>query len=1200
MLFKFSTQELRYQVRSPFVLISLVLFATFSIFLFSRGLVFVGTLVEGEWVNSPHAIASNYLFYSIISWPFALALCFFAAQREVFYGFHGILYSYPIRKRDFVFGRFVGALSGLVLPALSLAICNVLGVYLGLQFGLIQVTEVTSFQWSRFLEIYAFLIIPNLFILCSFLFSFSLLFRHLGYTLFAGVLLNLLYLMGSMGLANDWHSIAWAALLDPFGDAAFQLDTRYDTAVERNVNPIFLSGHLLRNRLLWLGISLSLLWITYRRFSFSQRSSQFASSKQQPEEWSQQHALEPMPQHQVSGPGWAYQWSVFRQVITHYLLQILRHPAYGLLLLLLVVVFLFDFYHRPVDYGVAQLPMTYLLVEQVRDSDILPLILLIFLCGELFHLDREMRMDEVIDATRINTGTSVLAMAVALWASFLLFFAALFGLGILLQALSGFDQIVLWHYLLEWGIQLAPSLLFWTCFSLLLQSLVRHKFAGISIVLMVFIGQVFWLNYFDIESYLLRLGSTGFYQFSDFNAYGPYLKTNLFLGIYWALASLGLLFLSFLFWRRGKEKNSLQSFRAHARGLSKAQYVLGLSPWALWLLCLVFLIYQTKINNHFLTRSDNLDLKEAYEKRFHQYHALAQPSITKARFEVDLYPQQRALQAKTQLQLKNLSRDTIRQVTFTTRNYNNNNGWRYKIQLAQAQLTQSDTLLGFHHYQLDQPLLPGDSLDLQYQTSYRAKGIENHIEQEELLSNGTFYHHGHLTPIIGYREMGEIRSPKERQARGLAPHPTIPVWPMDRQAAEYYKNTLTDQHAWVEMETIISTSANQIALSAGDLQKQWTKDGRNYFHYRPKTPTLLFNCFISADYALAHRKVAGVDLEIYYHPLHDYNIETMLDEMEEAFRYCKQEFGSYPHQQLRIVEFPRYGNYAQAFPGIMPYSESRGFTLDYDPIRDNNPIASTVAHEIAHQWWGHQVVGAKVAGANFLSESFAEYTSLMMLKHRMGKEKVSDFLAYDYDSYLRGRARASAVEVPLYQVDEQAYLYYRKGSVALYTLAECLGEEKVNQALRQFFEQYQQAPPPFPRSTDFLDILQAATPDSLQYLIQELCYEVVLHDNQLESAELRTIDRDRYQLDLSIRATRIKYEGQKEISTPPQGYWEIGIYADEEAEDLIELKTIELNQAKSKYQLMLPRQAKRVILDPRRLFFDRQLDNNSIEVEWIK
>ena len=250
----------------------------------------------------------------------------------------------------------------------------------------------------------------------------------------------------------------------------------------------------------------------------------------------------------------------------------------------------------------------------------------------------------------------------------------------------------------------------------------------------------------------------------------------------------------------------------------------------------------------------------------------------------------------------------------------------------------------------------------------------------------------------------------------------------------YLSNGFSD---YINVETIISTSFDQIAIAPGSLIKEWIQDDRKYYQYKVDHPSQNFYSFISADYKIAKRKWNEIDIEIYYDSKHSVNIEMMLDAVERSLKYYTESFGPYYHKQCRIIEFPRFSNFAQAFPGTMPYSESFGFIIDLENEEDNNVIDAVIAHEMAHQWWAHQVVGADMQGGTMLSEAFSEYSSLMTLK-KMAKTpmKMREMLKYDHDRYLRGRSGEREKELPLYKVENQSYIHYGKGSVILYALQD--------------------------------------------------------------------------------------------------------------------------------------------------------------------
>ena len=83
-------------------------------------------------------------------------------------------------------------------------------------------------------------------------------------------------------------------------------------------------------------------------------------------------------------------------------------------------------------------------------------------------------------------------------------------------------------------------------------------------------------------------------------------------------------------------------------------------------------------------------------------------------------------------------------------------------------------------------------------------------------------------------------------------------------------------------------------------------------------------------------------------------------------------------------------------------------------------LEETIAHEVAHQWWAHQEVPANVQGAEFITESLAEYSALMVLKQKYGDAKKRRFLKYELDRYLQGRGLEQKREQPLLRADGAA------------------------------------------------------------------------------------------------------------------------------------------------------------------------------------
>jgi ABC-2 type transport system permease protein len=180
----------------------------------------------------------------------------------------------------------------------------------------------------------------------------------------------------------------------------------------------------------------------------------------------------------------------------------------------------------------------------------------------------------------------------------------------------------------------------------------------------------------------------------------------------------------------------------------------------------------------------------------------------------------------------------------------------------------------------------------------------------------------------------------------------------------------------------------------------------------------------------------------------------MLESIRKTLEYCTKNFGPYYHKQARI-------------------SEAIGFIADLRDPENIDHVFYVVAHEMGHQWWAHQVVGANMQGATLLSETLAQYTSLMVMEKEYGRDMMHKFLEYEMDRYLRSRGTELLKERPLLRVESsQGYIHCNKGSLVLHYLKEMIGEEAVNRALRQLVERFAYAPPPYPTSYELVDRLR--------------------------------------------------------------------------------------------------------------------------------
>jgi aminopeptidase N len=270
----------------------------------------------------------------------------------------------------------------------------------------------------------------------------------------------------------------------------------------------------------------------------------------------------------------------------------------------------------------------------------------------------------------------------------------------------------------------------------------------------------------------------------------------------------------------------------------------------------------------------------------------------------------------------------------------------------------------------------------------------------------------------------------------------------------------------------------------------------------------------------------------------------MLNAMQRSLAYYRANFGPYQFDYARILEFPGYASYAQAFAGTIPYSERIGFVADTRDPDKIDYVSYVTAHELGHQYWGHQLVGADMQGGSMLVETMAQYSALMVMKHQYGEDKIRRFLKYELDSYLRSRGGDVVEEVPLDRVENQGYIHYRKGSLVMYLLQDRLGEARVNAMLRGLLARYRFKGKPYPRSLDLVaGFLSLARTPAERQLVLDLLDRITVYDLKTTSAVTRKLPDGRFETVLTIDAAKFYANGTGvEKASPLADTIDVGVF----------------------------------------------------------
>jgi len=1108
-----------------------------------------------------------------------------AVQQDFEYDMHHFFFTAPIRKHQYMLGRFLGAWLVLAVIFLSVPLGHVLGTWLP---G-VDPDRLGPFRFQAYALSYLVALLPNLFIFGAIFYVLAALTRRMLPVYVSSVVMLIGYIVAP-SLARDLDYKTLAALIDPFGTAAVIRLTEYWPIAERNTRLVLPEGVYLLNRVIWCSFSLVALMLGYWRFHFVGTLDGGAAGRGDSDA---PLRITATAAQTVEPPD--FKARSLPLLLAQFTWLNLRETTKNVYFFVLVLAGVLTMYAGALDmgsiWGTNTYPLTYVVLEMVGKT-FTPFMIVIttFYAGELVWREREHRMSQLLDALPVPSWLPMLSKLGALIGLQMLLLLVVMLCGMSIQVFHGYFAFEPALYLTQLYTIELPYYVLIAVLAIAAQVLIGHKYMAYFAMIVYYIATI-TLAGLGLEHPLVLYGVTPEIRYSDMNGYGHFLLRERWYQLYWGGAALMLAVLTLVFWPRGVSEEWQTRRRLARHALTMPVLATFGGALLLFVATGAILFYNLNVANEFETAYRQGANRADYEKRYKRIAALPQPRIADVKLTVDIVPDARRLVVKGRYLLENRGTQPIGTVYVTQEAHATLRPLRFGVP---ARATLNDAALGMHAYALATPLAPGATLPLEFELVYEPKGIFGLGQDTPVIGNGTFFNNAVL-PHIGYQTGNELTDPRDRRKHGLAAQARLLPRDDPKGLAD---NVMSSDADWVMFDAVIGTAADQTAIAPGSLVKEWTRDGRRYFHYRAEKPILNFYSFQSARYATRHDWWQDVGIEVYYHPGHEYNLDRITRGVRDGLDYYTRNFGPYQHKILRVVEFPAYERYAQSYPNTVPFSESMGFIAkvdEKDPKDIDYPYYVT-AHEVAHQWWGHQLVGGNTRGATVLSETLAEYSALMVMKKTFGPERMRRFLRYDLDMYLMGRAMENRTELPLADNENQGYIHYRKGSLVMYQLQDIVGEERINALLRQLLRQHAFRNGPYPSVTALVDGLRAIVPPAQAYLVDDLFNAMVLYDNRALSATYGKRADGRYDVTLTVHAAKLRADGLgSEKEAPLADFIDIGV-DDKDGKPLARERKL-MERREMTYRMIVARRPARAGIDPDNKLIDRKPGDNMIAVE---
>jgi ABC-2 type transport system permease protein len=1199
MLGRIAAFELRYQIGS-------------TLFLATTGLLFLATFVDMAVIkllsvgggnvlfNSPHSIIVTHLLVSLVFLFVGAAFVADAVLRDDLTGFGPIIRATDVGKVNYLLGRFLGASAAgaLVMAAATL------GQWIGTLMPFARHEMLGPNQLAAFAYGYGLFALPNALIIAAVLFALATATRSTAGTFLGVIGLLSLYLVAQRLMEGQPHLLDLRVLVDPLGMSSYMAGARYFTASELNAGLVPVSELMVYSRLLWLGAAVVLLAFTCYRFQFSERG----ATRRQQRRRRPQVAAESAPAAVLASSGRRRlpelrfdRRTARAQLLARAAMEarlVFASPAFLLLLLVATAFALPPLLTTSGMFGVPLRPLTWVMVP-VLEASFEPILIIIatYYGGELVWRERERRIHEILDATPLPAFALMLPKLLGL--ALVLVSTQLVGMavGLFVQLLRGGVELAIGDYLLWYLLPGAVDAVLIAALAVFVQALSPSKHAGWGIMVLYLIGLLFGPS-LGLEHPLLLFGSTPAVPLSDMVGAGIFATAAWWLRLFWASAAVLLLVAAQLLWPRGAPDRWRSRLRQLRVRWTRSIWLSTLVAAVLLLASGSWIVYNTLLANEFRTAKDDLRYLAEYERRYLRYAQQPQPTVRHVELDVAIFPEEVRADVRGRYELVNETALPLEEVHVRLMNRDLE---LVRLEVPAARLERDDRELGYWIYRFDAPMQPRERRAITFETRRQQVGFRASGTEIGLAPNGSDLDSLELAPRIGMSDAGMIDDPVARREHGLPERRPLPR--LEDLEARW---TLPGGDlSWTTADLTISTTADQLAIAPGRRVAERVENGRRIARFVSEVPIKNYFSIQSARYAVRRQTHGGVELAVYFHPGHPWNVDRMLTAMRVSLEAFSDAFGPYQFDQARIIETPAYRSGGQAFANTIPVSETAGFAMDLRDEETIDMVSLVTAHELAHQWWGHQVMGARMQGAGLLHETLAQYSALMVMQRLQGEDGIRRFLQFQLDRYLSGRRTQVLAEEPLASVEiSQQHIAYGKGALAMYLLQQRLGEEVVHRALRRFVDRYRFTTPPYPRSLELLALLREEVEDPAdQELITDLFERITLYDLQVQAPSTVQRADGRWEVTVPVVA-RKRYAdgGGEEREAALREPIQIGLFTEDPGSaafargDVVHLAWQQVQSGSQVFRFVTEQRPTHAGVDPYQLYIDRNGADNVASV----
>ncbi|MCW5882122.1 MAG: M1 family metallopeptidase [Anaerolineae bacterium] len=239
-------------------------------------------------------------------------------------------------------------------------------------------------------------------------------------------------------------------------------------------------------------------------------------------------------------------------------------------------------------------------------------------------------------------------------------------------------------------------------------------------------------------------------------------------------------------------------------------------------------------------------------------------------------------------------------------------------------------------------------------------------------------------------------------------------------------------------------------VATGSVISDVGADGTRTVRYS-SGPARDFMLAVAPNWNKVSQQVGETTVNSYYLGDTQAAAEKALDVGVKSMEIYSQRFGPYPFRQLDIVPAPLFKAAGVEYPGLV-LIEAAYYSKPNDPS-----FETTVAHEVAHQWW-YSTVGNDVIKSPWLDEALTQYASAIYFEDRYGKDRFNRLISgweRAVDS-LVAKGEDDIVGEGLAHFEggnRYGPVVYIKGPLFFHAIRQRLGDEAFYRGLQSYYQQ---------------------------------------------------------------------------------------------------------------------------------------------------